>query len=127
MLINILKGKIHRATVTEANIHYMGSITIDEELMEHAGMIPYEKVLVVSLESGERLETYVIKGKRGSGEICLNGAAARKILKGDKVIILSFALLDEEKAKSFKPLVVYVDNKNNIIGEMDHVKKDDEC
>lgn len=127
MFINILKGKIHRATVTEANIHYMGSITIDEELMDHARILPYEKVLVASIESGERLETYVIKGKRGSGEICLNGAAARKILKGDKVIILSFALLDEEKAKGFKPLVVYVDNKNNIIDEMDHVKKDDEC
>ena len=127
MLINILKGKIHRATVTEANIHYMGSITIDEELMEHAGMMPYEKVLVVSLESGERLETYIIKGKKGSKAICLNGAAARKILKDDKVIILSFALIDEEKARNFKPRVVYVDNKNNIIGEMDHVKKDDEC
>ena len=127
MLINILKGKIHRATVTEANIHYMGSITIDEELMEHAGMMPYEKVLVASLESGERLETYIIKGKKGSKAICLNGAAARKILKDDKVIILSFALIDEEKARNFKPRVVYVDNKNNIIGEMDHVKKDDEC
>ncbi|MCD4669033.1 MAG: aspartate 1-decarboxylase [Actinomycetia bacterium] len=127
MFINILKSKIHRATVTGANIHYMGSITIDEELMGHARILPYEKVLVASIESGERLETYVIKGKRGSGEICLNGAAARKILKGDKVIILSFALLDEEKAKGFKPLVVYVDNKNNIIDETDHVKKDDEC
>ncbi|HAJ94953.1 MAG TPA: aspartate 1-decarboxylase [Actinobacteria bacterium] len=127
MLISILKGKIHRATVTEANIHYMGSITIDEELMEHAGMLPYEKVLVVSLESGERLETYVIKGKRGSKAICLNGAAARKILKDDKVIILSFALIDEEEAKTFKPRVVYVDSKNNIINEMDHVKKEDEC
>jgi len=127
LLISILKGKIHRATVTEANIHYMGSITIDEELMEHAGMLPYEKVLVVSLESGERLETYVIKGKRGSKAICLNGAAARKILKDDKVIILSFALIDEEEAKTFKPRVVYVDSKNNIINEMDHVKKEDEC
>lgn len=127
MFINILKSKIHRATVTGANIHYMGSITIDEELMGHARILPYEKVLVASIESGERLETYVIKGKRGSGEICLNGAAARRILKGDKVIILSFALLDEEKAKGFKPLVVYVDNKNNIIDETDHVKKDDEC
>jgi len=127
LFINILKSKIHRATVTGANIHYMGSITIDEELMGHARILPYEKVLVASIESGERLETYVIKGKRGSGEICLNGAAARKILKGDKVIILSFALLDEEKAKGFKPLVVYVDNKNNIIDETDHVKKDDEC
>ena len=127
MLISVLKSKIHRATVTEANIHYMGSITIDEELMEHARLLPYEKVLVASIESGERLETYVIKGKRGSGEICLNGAAARKILKDDKVIILSFGLLDEKMAKEAKPLVVYVDNKNNIVDEMDHVKKDDEC
>lgn len=127
MLINILKGKIHRAVVTEANIHYMGSITIDEELMEHAGIIPYEKVLVASIESGERLETYVIKGKRGSKAICLNGAAARKIIKGDMVIILSFALIEEEKAKDFKPRVVYVDKKNNIISELDHVKKEDEC
>jgi len=127
LLISVLKSKIHRATVTEANIHYMGSITIDEELMEHARLLPYEKVLVASIESGERLETYVIKGKRGSGEICLNGAAARKILKDDKVIILSFGLLDEKMAKEAKPLVVYVDNKNNIVDEMDHVKKDDEC
>jgi len=127
LLINILKSKIHRATVTEANIHYIGSITIDEELMEHVGMLPYEKVLVVSLESGERLETYVIKGKKGSKVICLNGAAARKILKDDKVIILSFTLIDEEKARNFKPRVIYVDNKNNIIDEMDHVRKEDEC
>ena len=127
MLINILKGKIHRAVVTEANLHYMGSITIDEELMEHAGIIPYEKVLIASIESGERLETYVIKGKRGSKVICLNGAAARKIIKGDMVIILSFALIEEEKAKDFKPRVVYVDKNNNIINELDHVKKEDEC
>ena len=91
------------------------------------GILPYEKVLVASVESGERLETYVIKGKRGSREICLNGAAARKILKDDKVIILSFAAVDEEKAKSFKPHIVYVDKDNNIINELDHVKKDDEC
>ena len=127
MLINILKSKIHRATVTEANIHYMGSITIDEELMEHARILPFEKVLVASLESGKRLETYVIKGKRGSREICLNGAAARMILKDDKVIILSFALMEEDKAKDYKPHVVYVDKDNNIIDEIDDVKKDDEC
>lgn len=127
MLLNILKSKIHRATVTEANIHYMGSITIDEELMEHARILPYEKVLVASLESGQRLETYVIKGKRGSREICLNGAAARKILKDDKVIILSFAQVEAKEAKDFKPHVVYVDEKNNIIDEIDRVKKDDEC
>lgn len=127
MLINILKSKIHRAAVTEANIHYMGSITIDEELMEHAKILPYEKVLVASLESGERLETYVIKGKRGSREICINGAAARKILKDDRVIILSFAIIDEKQSGDFKPHVVYVDGDNNIVDEMDHVKKDDEC
>ena len=125
--INILKSKIHRATVTDANIHYMGSITIDSALMEHAGILPYEKVLVVSLESGERLETYAIKGKKGSREICLNGAAARKILKDDKVIILSFVLLDQEEAINFKPTVVYVDGENNIVTEKDHVEKNDEC
>lgn len=127
MLVSILKSKIHRATVTEANIHYMGSITIDEELMEHAGILPFEKVLVASLESGKRLETYVIKGKRGGRQICLNGAAARKILKDDKVIILAFALMEEEKAKKHKPHVVYMDKDNNIIDEIDDIKKDDEC
>lgn len=127
MLINILKSKIHRATVTAADIHYLGSITIDEELMIHAGIRPYEKVLVASLESGERLETYVIKGKKGSREICLNGAAARKILKGDIIIILSFALIDEKEAPGFKPHVVYLDPDNNMIEESDDVKKDDGC
>ena len=127
MQISILKSKIHRATVTDANIDYMGSITIDEELMKHAGLLAYEKVLVVSLENGERLETYTIEGKRGSGEICVNGAAARKILKDDKVIILSFVLLNQSEAPKFKPTVVYVDSKNNIINEKDHVEKNDEC
>lgn len=127
MQINILKSKIHRATVTDANIHYMGSITIDINLMERAGILPYEKVLVVSLESGERLETYAIKGKKGSGEICLNGAAARKILKDDKVIILAFVLLDQNEADRFKPTVIQVDEKNNIINETDHVDNNDEC
>jgi len=125
--INILKSKIHRATVTDANINYMGSITIDINLMERAGILPYEKVLVVSLESGERLETYAIKGKKGSGEICLNGAAARKILKDDKVIILAFVLLDQNEADRFKPTVIQVDGKNNIINETDHVDNNDEC
>ncbi len=127
MKLTILKSKIHGATVTEANIRYMGSITIDEELMEHARIFPSEKVLVASLESGQRLETYVIKGKKRSREVCLNGAAARKILKDDKIIILSFAQMEEKEAKDFKPQVVYVDEKNNIIDEIDHVKKDDEC
>ena len=92
MQLSILKSKIHRATVTDANIHYMGSITIDAVLMDHAKILQYEKVLVASLESGERLETYAIEGKRGSGEICLNGAAARKILKDDKVFEVKQAL-----------------------------------
>ena len=113
--------------MTEANIHYMGSITIDQELMEHARINEFEKVLVASLESGERLETYVIKGKRGSRQICLNGAAARKILKDDKIIILSFALVEEEAAKSFRPHIVYVDGENKIVVETDNIKKDDEC
>jgi aspartate 1-decarboxylase len=127
LLVNILKSKIHGATVTEANIHYMGSITIDQELMEHARILPFEKVLVASLASGQRLETYVIKGKKGGREICLNGAAARKILKDDRVIILSFAQMEEEKAKNHKPHLVYVDKDNNIISKIDDVKKDDEC
>ncbi len=127
MQISILKSKIHRATVTDANIHYMGSITIDADLMKHAGILPYERVLVVSLESGERLETYAIEGKRGSGEVCLNGAAARKILKDDKVIILSFVLLAESEARQYKPTIVYVDGKNRIVTEADHVEKNDQC
>ncbi len=127
MFLYILKSKIHRATVTNANIHYEGSITIDGALMEHAKILPYEKVLVVDIENGERLETYVIKGAYGSGEICLNGAAARKMVTGDKVIIMSFVLIEEGKAEIFKPKIVYVDASNRITGEMDHVEKDDEC
>jgi aspartate 1-decarboxylase len=127
LFVYILKSKIHRATVTGSNIHYEGSITIDEEFMEHAKILPYEKVLVADIENGERLETYVIKGKRGSGAICLNGAAARKMIKGDRVIIMSFTLLDEKEARIFRPTVVYVDGGNRITGEADHVKKDDEC
>lgn len=127
MLINILKSKIHRATVTEAQIHYTGSITIDKVLMDHAKLEPFEKVMVVSLDSGERLETYVIEGKRGSGEICLNGAAARKILKGDRIIIMSFAIIDEKEAKSYKPIIVYLDEKNKIISEENSAEENDEC
>ena len=107
-------GKIHRATVTEANLEYMGSITIDEELMEAAGMIEGEKVQIVDNDNGERFETYIIKGERGSGCICLNGAAARKVLVGDTVIIMSYALMDFEEAKTFKPSVVFPEN-NKIV------------
>jgi aspartate 1-decarboxylase len=127
MIISVLKSKIHRATVTDAQIHYTGSITIDKALMEHAKIIPFEKVMVVSLDSGERLETYVIEGKRGSGEVCINGAAARKILKGDKIIIMSFASINESEANNFKPVIILV-NENNMMAGQDHkTKRNDEC
>ena len=107
MMIEILKSKLHLVTVTEANINYMGSITIDEDLMDAAGLIAGEKVQVVDNNNGERFETYVICGERGSGCICLNGAAARKVLVGDTVIIMSYALMDYEEARRFKPRVVF--------------------
>ena len=113
MLIEVLKSKIHRVTVTEADLNYVGSITIDEALMEAAGILPNEKVQVVDNNNGERLETYAIKGERGSGVICLNGAAARKVQKGDIVIIMSFAQIDFEEAKTFKPRVVFPDTNTN--------------
>jgi len=125
--IDILKSKIHRAKVTDANIYYMGSITIDRELMDHANLVAYEKVLVVSLDSGQRLETYVIEGKKGSREICLNGAAARKIIKGDRIIVMSFASIDCQKAGDFKPKVVTLDEENRIIDEEYHVDDHDQC
>ena len=107
MMIEVLKSKLHCATITEANLRYMGSITIDEDLMDAAGLIAGEKVQVVNNNNGERLETYIIKGERGSGCICLNGAAARKCVVGDTVIIISYALMDFEEAKTFKPKVVF--------------------
>lgn len=107
MQIEVLKSKIHRAIVTEANIDYVGSITIDEELLIAANMMEYEKVQVVNINNGERLETYIIKGEKGSGIICLNGAAARKAIVGDTVIIISFATMDVEEAKNFKPIIVF--------------------
>jgi aspartate 1-decarboxylase len=100
-------------TVTEANLHYVGSISIDEDLIDAANLIENEKVQVLNLSNGERLETYVIKGKRGSGEICLNGAAARKVIVGDIVIIMSYASLDFQEAKSFKPTTIFPDTKTN--------------
>ena len=111
MNIEILKSKIHRVTVTEANLDYIGSITIDEALMEAANIIPNEKVQVVDVNNGERIETYVIKGERGSGCVCLNGPAARKVAVGDIVIIMSYASMDFEEAKSFKPAVVFPDTR----------------
>ena len=113
MNIEILKSKIHRVTVTEANLDYIGSITIDEALMEAANIIPNEKVQVVVVNNGERIETYVIKGERGSGCVCLNGPAARKVAVGDIVIIMSYASMDFEEAKSFKPAVVFPDTRTN--------------
>lgn len=114
MQIEVLKSKIHCATVTEANLHYMGSITIDEDLMDAANMIAGEKVQVLNNNNGERFETYIIKGERGSGCICLNGAAARKVLPGDTVIIISYALMDFEEAKTFKPSVVFPAEGNRV-------------
>ncbi len=113
MMIEVLKSKIHCVTVTEANLNYMGSITIDEDLMEAANMIAGEKVQIVDNNNGERFETYIIKGERGSGCICLNGAAARKVQVGDVVIIMSYALMDFEEAKRFKPSVVFPDAATN--------------
>ena len=113
MLIEVLKSKIHKASITGANLHYIGSITIDENLMDAARLIENEKVHVLNLNNGERLETYVIKGKRGSGEICLNGAAERKVIVGDIIIIMSFAMMDAEEAKLFKPAIVFPDTNTN--------------
>ena len=109
-MIEVLKSKLHCVTVTEANLNYMGSITIDEDLMDAAGIIAGEKVQVVNNNNGERFETYVIRGERGSGCICLNGAAARKVVVGDTVIIISYALMDFEEARTFKPSIVFPKN-----------------
>jgi len=113
MFIEVLKSKIHRITVTEANLNYIGSIGVDEDLMDAANIIENEKVQVLDLNNGERFETYVIKGKRGSGEICLNGAAARKVLVGDILLIMSYASMDFDEAKSFRPTVIFPDTKTN--------------
>ena len=110
MMIEVLKSKIHCAQVTQANLNYNGSITIDEDLMDAANMIEGEKVQIVNNNNGERFETYIIKGERGSGCICLNGAAARKVVVGDTVIIISYALMDFEEAKTFRPSVIFPEN-----------------
>jgi aspartate 1-decarboxylase len=113
--IQILKSKVHRATVTEANIDYVGSLTMDADLMEAANMLEHEKIQVVNVNNGERIETYLIKGERGSGIICLNGPAARKAVVGDIVIIISYALMDFELAKTFKPTVVFPNSANCLV------------
>ncbi|MDD5781889.1 MAG: aspartate 1-decarboxylase [Muribaculaceae bacterium] len=115
MLIEVLKSKIHRATVTEANLNYIGSITIDEDLMDAANIIANERVYIVDNNNGERLDTYVIPGKRGSGVVCLNGAAARKVQPGDVVIIMAYATMEFEEAKTFKPTVVFPNTQTNRI------------
>ena len=113
MLIEVLKSKIHRVRVTQANLNYVGSITIDEELMEAANMIEGEKVQILDINNGERFETYIIQGERGSGCICLNGAAARKVAVDDLVIIVSYALMEFEEAKQFRPSVIFPDSATN--------------
>ncbi|HHJ11338.1 MAG TPA: aspartate 1-decarboxylase [Bacteroidetes bacterium] len=113
MWIEVVKSKIHKVTVTDANLQYVGSITIDEELMEAANIMENEKVQVVNINNGERLETYVIKGKRGSGDICLNGPAARKAAVGDVIIIISYAFLSPEEARTFQPSLVFPDTVTN--------------
>ncbi|MEC0089724.1 aspartate 1-decarboxylase [Paenibacillus macquariensis] len=119
MFRHIMKSKIHRATVTEANLNYVGSITIDESLMEAADLLENEKVQIVNNNNGARLETYVIPGPRGSGVICLNGAAARLVQPGDVVIIISYAVISQEELSSHKPTVVFVDEKNQLVELMD--------
>jgi aspartate 1-decarboxylase len=117
MQIQVLKSKIHRVKVTEADLDYVGSITIDKDLMDAANMIENEKVEVLNVNNGERFETYVIKGKKGSGQICLNGPAARKAMIGDIVIIVSYASMDFEIAKKFKPVVIFPGAQNKLTGK----------
>lgn len=113
MLVEVVKSKIHRVTVTQADLNYIGSITIDEDLMDAANIIANEKVYIVNNNNGERFSTYVIKGERGSGMVCLNGAAARKVQPGDIVIIMSYAMMDFEEAKTFMPTVIFPDTTTN--------------
>ncbi|MFO7669380.1 MAG: aspartate 1-decarboxylase [Bacteroidales bacterium] len=113
MNIQVIKSKLHRVTITESNLNYIGSVTIDEDLMEAANLIENEKVQILNINNGERLETYVITGERGSGQICMNGPAARKVAVGDIIIILSYASMDFEEAKTFKPALVFPDTATN--------------
>jgi len=118
MFISMCKSKIHRATVTQAELHYEGSLTVDADLLDAAGMRPYEKVSVVNINNGSRFETYLIKGKRGSGVICLNGAAARKGQVGDKIIIITYAyFLPQEVTEDYEPSIVHVDDSNSIVSK----------
>jgi len=113
MTVQVLKSKLHRVTVTQADLNYIGSITIDEDLMDAANMIEGEKVQIVNINNGERLETYIIKGERGSGDVCLNGPAARRVAVGDVIIIIAYAFMDFEEAKTFKPVVIFPETASN--------------
>ncbi len=124
MKIKMLYSKIHRATVTDANLNYIGSITIDEDLMDKAALLEGQKVDIVNINNGERFSTYVIKGKRGNRDICLNGAAARKVHKGDKIIIIAYASMDIEEAKEYKPKVIIVDDDNNPIKNTNNLREE---
>lgn len=115
MILTMLKGKIHRATVTESNLHYVGNITIDRELMEASGILEYEKVSVIDIDNGNRFETYVIKGECGSGIVCLNGAAARLVQPGDKIIIIAYCQVEAEKVGTHSPKIVFVGSGNKIL------------
>tara|TARA_R110002020_G_scaffold204154_1_gene408041 strand:+ start:1134 stop:1481 length:348 start_codon:yes stop_codon:yes gene_type:complete len=115
MQIQVLKSKIHRVKITQAELHYVGSITIDEDLMDAANLIENEKVQIVNVNNGERLETYVITGERGSGQVCMNGPAARKVQVGDIIIIISYAGMELEEAKKFKPVLIFPDEQNKLI------------
>ena len=114
MFIEVLKSKIHRVKITQAELHYVGSITLDEDLMDAAHIVENEKVQIVNIHNGERLETYVIKGIRGSGEVCLNGPAARKAQVGDIIIIISYATMTPDESRSHKPLVIFPDDRNKL-------------
>lgn len=122
MLMNMLKGKIHRATVVQAELDYVGSITIDEELLEASGIYEYEQVQIVDINNGNRFETYTIAGERGSGLICLNGAAARQVQVNDKIIIMAYAIMNEDEMKANPPKVVFVDDKNKIVKTTNYEK-----
>lgn len=113
----MMKSKIHRATVTDANLHYVGSVTVDQDLMDAADLVEFEQVAVVDIDNGARLETYVIAGERGSGDICLNGAAARLVSPGDKVILISYADYEDAELAAYEPAIVHVDTANGIVDE----------
>ena len=115
MILTMLKGKIHRATVTESNLHYVGNITIDRDLMEASGILEYEKVSVIDIDNGNRFETYVIEGECGSGIVCLNGAAARLVQPGDKIIIIAYCQVEAEKVGTHSPKIVFVGSGNKIL------------